>query len=203
MQENYKILGLTENATDEEIESAYTALREKYSKERFLEGEAGNNAAKNLTKLENAYTESMENRNSYSKDTSNNEKDYSKITEYIKEGKLEEAQNVLDNDFNRDAEWHYFQAVIFYKKNWTNESKKQLEIAMNMDPFNQKYKKAYQSLNAKVQSAQAHFHSGNANYNNGGQTNNDRQMGGDTCGGMADCCTMWCCMNTMCNCCCR
>jgi DnaJ-class molecular chaperone len=202
MQENYKILGLTETATDEEIESSYKALKAKYSKDRFLEGDEGNNAAKNLTRLENAYTEIMEERNSLSKNNSNNDKNYSSVTEFIKAGRLDDAQNLLDNDFDRDAEWHYFQAVIFYKKNWTNESKKQLEIAMNMDPFNQKYKKAYQSLNTKAQAAQAHFHSGNTNYNNDGQ-NNNRQMGGDTCGNMADCCAMWCCMDTMCNCCCR
>ena len=48
-----------ENATDEEVEVAYNNLREKYSKERFLEGEEGNIAAKKLTEVENAYRESL------------------------------------------------------------------------------------------------------------------------------------------------
>ncbi len=54
MQENYKILGISENASIEEVEVAYNELKAKYSKERFLEGEAGNNAAKMLTKIETA-----------------------------------------------------------------------------------------------------------------------------------------------------
>ena len=57
MQEYYKILNLSENATDEEVDLAYKELKEKYSRERFLEGDAGNQAAKNLTKLEAAYHE--------------------------------------------------------------------------------------------------------------------------------------------------
>ena len=53
MQEYYKILGLSQGATAEEIDAAYSELKNKYMKDRFLEGEAGNEAAKNLTKLEN------------------------------------------------------------------------------------------------------------------------------------------------------
>ena len=57
MQENYKILGLNESATDAEIDAKYAELKEKYSRERFYEGEIGNDAARNLTKLETAYAE--------------------------------------------------------------------------------------------------------------------------------------------------
>ena len=62
MQENYKILGISESATDEEVENAYNTLKEKYQKDRFLEGEAGNLAAKNLTKIKTAYQEIIEDR---------------------------------------------------------------------------------------------------------------------------------------------
>ena len=55
MQENYKILGIEETASDEKVEKAYLSLREKYAEERFMEGERGNDAAKELTKVENAY----------------------------------------------------------------------------------------------------------------------------------------------------
>ena len=48
MQENYRILGVKENATDEEIEKAYRELKAKLREERFMEGEVGNEAAKKL-----------------------------------------------------------------------------------------------------------------------------------------------------------
>ena len=42
MQEYYKILGVSESATDEEIDAKYSQLKDKYSRERFYEGEIGN-----------------------------------------------------------------------------------------------------------------------------------------------------------------
>ena len=48
----YNILGVSPNATNEEIEMQYQTLKAKYQKERFLEGEEGNNAAKMLTEIE-------------------------------------------------------------------------------------------------------------------------------------------------------
>ena len=47
-KKNLEILGLEEGATVEDIEQAYSTLKAKYMEERFLEGEAGNNAAKML-----------------------------------------------------------------------------------------------------------------------------------------------------------
>ena len=142
MQEEYKILGLTEDATDEEIENAYTALKNKYSRERFLEGEAGNEAAKNLTKLENAYQEIKDGKKN--KSAYNSSFSYEEIYNTLKKGDYNTAQQQLDKVSYRGAEWHYLQSVVFYKKNWINESKKQLEIAIELDPDNQKYKSEYE-----------------------------------------------------------
>ncbi len=193
MQEYFKILGLNEDATNEEIELAYKNLKAKYNEERFLEGEKGNEAAKNLTKLENAYAEivSFRNRvdpNSYSKNN------YEVVEQLIRENKITTAQIELDNFENRDAEWHYLQSVIFYKKNWISECKKQLEIAMSKDRANKKYAEAYDKLLQKTARAQQAYYS-----NNAGQNPNERQMGGTDCGSFIDCCATWCCINLLCN----
>lgn len=198
MQEYYEVLGLSENATDEEIEAAYNTLKSKYIKDRFLEGEEGNIAAKNLTKLEIAYEEIKNSR--LNQKTAETRGDYAEISRLIKEGKLDVAQGRLDAFSERDAEWHYLQSVVFYKKNWLNESKKQLEIALSLDPNNAKYKESYAKLKAKMQYAENQFHSGNASYSTSAGRG---QMGGDECGTMADCCATWCCMNMLCNGCCR
>jgi len=200
MQENFKILGLTENATEEEIEKAYQTLKDKYREERFLEGEKGNEAAKKLTQVETAYQEIMSNKKVSSK-TESTSCDFSQVEEYLKAGNLSKAQELLDEYNDRNAEWHYLQAVVFYKKNWTNESKKQLEIAMNMEPTNQKYSEAYTKLKARIEFIDKQFKTGNPNYDpNGG---NEKQMGGDSCSSALDFCTTLCCVNLMCNCCCR
>ena len=198
MQEYYKILGVSGNATDDEIDAQYTKLKEKYSRERFYEGEIGNEAARNLTKLETAYAEVKRNRGEKVQDggTAYN---FSEVENLIKSNKINEAQNVLDDISDRNAEWHYLQSVIFYKKNWINESKKQLEISLNMEPHNQKYSDAYSKLKQKISYNESPFRAGNAQDTYA----DDRQMGGN---GVNDClsfCATWCCMNMMCNMCCR
>ena len=188
MQENYKILGLTEFATDAEVDQAYNSLKEKYQKERFFEGEIGNEAAKQLTKLESAYREIKAERSAKNNDNCC----FEDVERLIKEGNVAGAQNKLDEFSDRNAEWHYLQAVIFYKKNWTNESKKQLEIAMQMDPSNDKYRNSYRKLEEKMRdSANKNFTSYNQS-GNGQQYNEPQQMGGDGC-------CQWCCEMAICN----
>ncbi len=201
MQEYYKILGLTENATNEEIEIAYNNLKSKYSKDRFLEGEAGNEAAKNLTKLETAYAEIIDSRKQTESNETNEIPSFVEVEDLIRQGDFNGAQTKLDAFSTRDAEWHYLQSVIFYKKNWANESKKQLEIAISLDPSNQKYKTSYEKLKTKMQSNERAFYSGNANYGADGNPETPRQMGGTN-----DCftfCATWCCIDMLCSICCR
>lgn len=208
MQEYYKILNVSENATDEEIDNAYKTLKEKYQRERFLEGEEGNLAAKNLTKLENAYEIIKSSRVKTNQD-GEKKIDFSEVEKNIRDGNLSKAQEVLDEINNRDAEWHYLQSVIFYKKNWMNDSKRQLEIAINLDPQNTKYADAYSKLKQKIEFTEQKFNSGNYqnagnNYYNSGDPNHNnqhRQMGGGS-----EClnfCMTWCCMEMLCSVCCR
>ena len=58
-REYYDLLGLNEDATDEEIKERYGELKKKYNEDRWLDGEAGNEAARMLNKLDTAYTEIM------------------------------------------------------------------------------------------------------------------------------------------------
>ena len=195
MQENYKILGLEPDATDEELDAAQNKLKEKYQRERFYEGEIGNDAARKLTKLENAYKEIKAAR--YTAENTDFSGAYTNIEELIKANKIAEAQTCLDEFSERNAEWHYLQAVIFYKKNWLNESKKQLEIAMSMDSGNSKYTDAYTKLKQRMAYTEQHF---NATHDE--STQNNRQMGGSS-NDCIGCCLDWLCMNMLCNMCCR
>ena len=205
---NLEILGLSEDATREQIEEAYNTLREKYLEERFADGEVGNNAARMLTKIETACTELLaelaeaENAAENGGGTA-----YEKVEELIKNGSLEEAQRALDAFNERPAHWHYLQSVVFYRKNWVNESKKQLEIAMHLDAGNQKYKDAYKKLNDKMQYDAANHANEGANQSAyRGQdmsTEQDNQMGGNFCTDCITCCYANLCLNCMCNMCCN
>ena len=201
INEYYKILGVTEYATDREISEAYFTLRKKYLEERFSEGDKGNEAAKKLTEIDNAYDEIKRYRREHSGENQSYSA-YKDVDEALKANDLQKAQLLLDGFDERSAEWHYLQSVVFYKKDWINECKKQLEIAMNLEPENAKYKQTYDRLVNKINSHQS-FTQGQGAPKNGKPTGdfNEPQMGGDSCGEF--CCRMAICnicLNCLCNC---
>lgn len=205
-KKNLELFGLEEGATLEEIKATYESLREKYLEDRFKDGEVGNNAAKMLTKIEVAYSElESELKESNSFDGGDL---YEKVEQYLKDGNITEAQRVLDGFNERGARWHYLQSVVFYRKNWINESKKQLEIAIQLEPDNAKYKEAYRKLNDKINAtAQANAAGQGAQGTYQGQTMDSQasnnQMGGNFCANCIECCYINMCINCLCNGCCR
>lgn len=207
-KKNLEILGLEEGATLEEVKTAYETLRAKYLEDRFKDGETGNEAARMLTKIEVAYNE-LENELKESNSADGGDL-YEKVEELLRDGNISEAQRVLDNFNERGGRWHYLQSVVFYRKNWINESKKQLEIAIQLEPENQKYKETYRKLNEKISSdaqtsGQASGGQPNSTYQ--GQTMDsgasDNQMGGNFCASCIECCYLNMCLNCLCNGCCR
>ena len=203
MKEFYKFLGLPESASDEEITARYNELKEKYSEDRWLDGEAGNEAARNLTKLQTAYREIMASRKE-SKTNTEGKDAYEEISELLKSDQLSEAQSRLDAFNERTAEWHYLQAVVYYKKNWINESKKQLEIAIEMDPDNQKYRGAYGKMNARAEQQYQQYNQQTQNpYARNQRYEEPEQMGGtNACSQCISCCYTYLCIDCLFSLCC-
>lgn len=205
LEKYYSLLGVSEYSTDREISEAYFSLRKKYQEERFEEGEKGNEAAKKLTEIDNAYEEIKRYRSEHSMGTDASL--YKQVDEALKKGNLSEAQTLLDSFDERGAEWHYLQSVVFYKKGWINECKKQLEIAMTLDGENKKYKETYDRLVEKISSASKakanedwNKSGSGANENRNAPNFDEPQMGGDSC--IDFCCQMALC-NMCLNCCCN
>ncbi len=198
-KEYYELLQVNEDCTDEEIEASYKALKEKYNQEKWQDGEAGMNAAKMLGKLDAAYAEIMADRKEKKQNTSGASA-FDEVSELIKKGDISGAQARLDSFNERNAEWHYLQSVVFYKKNWMNESKKQLEIAIQMDATNTKYRDAYDKLKARADYQQQ---TGGAPNTNPNVNTGDEQMGGNWCANCAIFCYTWMCVDCLFNLCCN
>ena len=207
IEKYYKALGASPEDSIEVIKEKYNELRKKYEEERFSEdSDVGNNAAKRLTEIEVAYNAIINYRFEHS-ESGNTAEAFSSVEAAIKSGNISAAQQLLDDFDERSAEWHYYQSVVFYKKNWINECKKQLEIAISMNPSEPKYKNALDKLNQKVNDG-ANINnewnkSANPNGNNSAPYNQGeppQQMGGDSC-------LQWCCEMAICNlllnCCCN
>lgn len=159
----FVVLGVSKDATQAEVQAAYETLRDKYRADIHIEGDEGKRAAKMLSEVEDAYTEAMAilSGGTDVKDV------YTHIADLLKRKDLDGAQSALDKVSERDAEWHYYQSAVYHSKGWAYEAKSQLEMAINMDPGNQKYK---DTLDRMKKHEAGDF--GNANTNNGNPNNN-------------------------------
>ena len=210
IQDSYRILGVSESVSDDELDAAYKVLREKYRDLSFSGGDQANEAAHKINELDTAYEEIINYRQEHF--SSGEANLYKRVDAAIKANDLEKAQSILDLFNERPAEWHYLQAVIFYQKNWMNESRKQLEIAKEMEPNNEKYKTTYSKLvfkmndGAQSKGADSEWDKSGSSGSYGSYTTNadgahdEPQMGGEGC--FNYCCQV-CACNLMLNCCCN
>ncbi|MDR0426254.1 MAG: hypothetical protein LBH24_03690 [Clostridiales bacterium] len=148
MKDPYAILGLDRESPPELLRARYEELRGIYSEGRFAPGDAGNEAARNLSELEEAWVTISE--RIAAKERTGDGSDLGYIDMLIRDGRYDEAQYKLDALSDRSAEWHYLQSIIYYKREWLSESKVQLETAVSLDPGNGRYRAALDKLNLVI-----------------------------------------------------
>ena len=155
----FVILGVQKGATQSEILEAYKEKRGQYQSLVFEEGEVGADAARKIQELDNAYQLAMEYTHDSASVSGGEEAEgfdaFSDVKDAIKNKDFSRAQSLLDDNFDRNGEWHYYQAIIYYEKSWLQESKKQLEIALTLDPANAKYQKALDNMKKKIDGTNA------------------------------------------------
>jgi len=185
----YQILGREKGESLEELRSRYEELRAIYSEQMFSEGEVGNQAARKLTELNEAWSMILSEHEAKSAEEIGGD-DYAKIQSLINQGDLSKAQSLMDNISVRDGKWHYYQSVIYFKRDWMVESKKQLELAIECEPDNQKYRDTLNRLILVM---------GNPRSNPedfGRYPYPDQQMNGNC---LSNCCMAYCCTELCCN----
>ncbi len=140
MRDPYEVLGMSKNSDPDALRARYEDLKKKYGEQRFEDGERGNEGARLLSELESAWTV-------ISRDIQGGAKgDYVRAEEFIRSGDYDAAQKELDAISDRDGKWHYYQSIVFYKREWLSESRAQLVIAVQMEPDNEKYKESLRKL---------------------------------------------------------
>lgn len=151
----FVILGISKESSQSEILEAYKKKREYYQAHVFDEGDAGAEAARMLEVLDNAYQDAMTYSHEHAVVQGEGNTDFDLVKSAITAKDFVQAQTLLDDMYYRGGEWHYYQAIVFYEKNWLNESKKQLELAVNLDPDNAKYKRALENMKKKIDGTNA------------------------------------------------
>ena len=195
----FVVLGVDENATQAEVRDAYERLRDEYRMQIHVEGEDGKRAAKKLSELEDAYREAMERLSAGSEIKGV----YTHVAELLRAKNYDAAQSALDKVSERDAEWHYYQSAVYHGKGWAYEAKAQLEMAINMDPDNQKYKDTLQRMKGHESDSFGNGGAGASSGESAGPRSYDtyENMRGRRQGATAgDCCASLICADCCCEC---
>lgn len=144
MRDPYEVLGVPRGASAEQINAAYKKLLRTY----HSTGQA--NRIDELNAAYDAVIIGTQPHSGASYSSSNGgASDYSDIRAKINAGRLEDAQILLDGmpESRRDAQWYYLKGVIQKKRGWLEEAAKNFATASNLDPSNNTYKAAYNSIN--------------------------------------------------------
>ena len=202
MANPYEVLGVSQNATDEQIKSAYKELARKYHPDNYANNPLSDLAEEKMKEINEAYDAIMAQRKnktsgSYTKSGSysgfnanGGSGEFADIRNLIAQNRLEEAQELLDGvDISRrNAEWYFLNGSVLYKRGWYDDAYASFSNACNLDPTNLEYR---QALNRMAGARRGQF-------NNAGYRTNYNNAGGCDCCDV--CITLWC-ADTCCECC--
>ncbi len=156
MTNPYEILGITKDATEEEINIAYRKLVKQYHPDRYVGNPLADLAAEKIREINAAYDAVMDEKKNRSGNSSANNTggssnsgtspEYNEIRRLINEGKLDQAQMMLNNIRIRDAEWHFLAGMILKNKGWYDMAYQHLNRAAALDPSNAEYRAARDGL---------------------------------------------------------
>ena len=186
MNNPYEYLGVSRNATEKDIMDAYRRIAGEITNATIPDSEK----TQRMNELNNAYDtilNDLRGTTNYAGTQNGNNNNYSQFSDVrqcINSGRLDDAETILNGvpSYMISAEWHYLKGVIHQRRGWLNEAYNCYQTACSMDPSNQEYKAAFNSLN---------------NNANGGYRTTQKSSNGDVCNicsGLlcADCCCECC-----------
>lgn len=153
MNDPFAVLGVSQNATDEQIREAYRLLARRYQ-EQIDSGNDVISAQQKMQELDAAYDAVILSRSGgsnayYGAQTSySSTSEYSDIRRTIRAGRLDDAQTILDGipEGSRDAEWYFLKGSVQQRKGWLEEASGNFAAACRLDPSNAEYRAAYDDM---------------------------------------------------------
>ena len=200
MKDPYSILGVSKNASDAEIKSAYRELARKYHPDNYADDNPLKDlASEKMQEINAAYDQIQKMRASgntsddkyYQGSTSGA---YADIRRKINDRKFGDAERELFAipDSARTSEWHYLISIVLMSKNRTNDAMRELEIACSMDPSNLEYQRAKEMFNNNA--------NGYSNNYYGSVNNNQQQYRRSSQDDACNCCANLICLDCLCEC---
>lgn len=197
MNDPYKVLGVSPNASQEEIKKAYRDLARKYHPDNYQDNPLADLAQEKMKEINEAYDaitkgNTSSSGSSYSGYSGQSQSSYYSQNNYdtsfaevraaLNAGNLGYAEQMLNASDNRNAEWYFLMGSLAYRKGWLDDARSYYQRAVSMDPTNNEYR---QALNYMTTAGRA-YRPATYNY----------RSGPDAC----DICTALMCAQMCCNC---
>ena len=203
MTNPYQILGISPNASDEEVKKAYRNLAMKYHPDNYADNPLSDLAEEKMKEINEAYDQIQKERQSgssrssgYSSYGSSSSYSSSSSTEYanvrtkINNRDFVGAETILNSvsSDKRGAEWNFLMGCVCVGKNDVFDAQKYVDQAVYMDPNNGEYR----ALQQQLRGGGAYRSYGNQGYNNPYASTN-----GTNCD-MCDVCSVLMCLDCLC-----
>ena len=164
----YKVLGIREEATQEEIRAAYLGLVKKYHPDKYIDNPLKELANEKLKEINEAYEvltkrgtsanaahHAGANRGQYGAYSGSgttysgpNAAEFAQVRILLSNHNLQEARRLLENIAVRNAEWHYLYGLVFYRMGYMDKAKEHFTRAYEQEPGNASYRSAYTTINS-------------------------------------------------------
>ena len=148
MNDPYKVLGVSRDATDEEIKKAYRELARKYHPDNYVNNPLAELVEEKMKEINEAYDRIQKERSDSPRNNGRNNADYTgefiRVRELIQTGRLVEAEQMLNTVpiADRNGEWNFLKGCILERRGWYFDAQKFFETACYIDPDNNEYRDA-------------------------------------------------------------
>ena len=193
MRDPYSVLGVSQNASDDEVKKAYRELARKYHPDNYQNNPLADLAEEKMKEINEAYDTITKQRSgggsssgSYSGGYGGGYQQrgyanptYARIRNLINAGDLNQAEQLLYEVGQKDGEWYFLSGSIAYRKGWLDEAMQNYTRAVQLEPGNMEYRQALAVMQR-------------------GSMGGYRPAGYSTGMDAMDCCTTMMCLNCLC-----
>ena len=167
MRDPFSILGVSREASDDDIKKAYRRLARENHPDKFTDPAERDRASERMKEINAAYEEIQKIRSGRARDTyydnqhyneasSTGDDRYVAVRVHINSHRVREAEAVLASipQTERGGEWYYLRGVTLMMRGNIIDAGRCFDIACEREPANEEYRAAREHLRARTSAYQ-------------------------------------------------